>query len=207
LDSIDLSIALVKKAPPPVKNDISFIFDQIYKNNIPATIRRFFMDMYLFCLHKDPSDHSKLRPLGIPTAIRRLVATHVTRTLKSKFAAHVFLYNFVVSIKDGSSFVIKAMQLAVEKFTNSPQRTNQLPSRAAVFFDLTNQFNSVSCHEFIDTIIRLHFPELLLLTTLFYANASTVHHKWHDGLWALHRGAHYPHSSHRLLSHNSSPPN
>ena len=183
LDSIDLSIALVKKAPPPVKNDIRFIFDQIYKNNIPATIRRFFVDMYLFCLHKDPSDHSKLRPLGIPTAIRRLVATHVTRTLKSKFAAHVFLYNFVVSIKDGSSFVIKAMQLAVEKFTNSPQRTNQLPSRAAVFFDLTNQFNSVSCHEFIDTIIRLHFPELLLLTTLFYANASTVHHKWHDGLW------------------------
>ena len=181
-DSIDLFITLVKKASAPVKNDIRFIFDQIYKNNIPPTIRRFFTDVYLFCLHKDPSDHSKLRPLGVPTAIRRLVATHVARTLKSKFAAHLFPYNFAVGIEDGSSFVIKAMQLAVEKFIDSPQRTNNLPSRAAIFFDLTNQFNSVSRQEFFD-VIRLHFPELLPLTTLFYENATTVHHKWHDGSW------------------------
>ena len=181
-DSIDLFIALAKRAPPQVKNDIRFIFDQIYKNNIPTTIRRFFTDVYLFCLHKDPSDHSKLRPLGIPTAIRRLVATHVARTLKSKFAAHLFPYNFAVGIEDGSSFVIKAMQLAVEKFIDLPQRANNLPSRAAVFFDLTNQFNSVSRQEFFD-VIRQHFPELLPLTTLFYENASTVHHKWQDGSW------------------------
>jgi hypothetical protein len=121
--------------------------------------------------HKDPTDPTKLRPLGIPTAIRRIIATHVARTLKSKFAAHLFPYNFAVGIEDGSSFVIKAMQLAVEKYIDSPQQNDYLPTRAAVFFDLTNQFNSVSRQEFFD-VIRTHFPELLPLTTLFYDKHS-----------------------------------
>ena len=181
-DSIDLFIMLIKKGPPSTKQDLRFIFDQIYNNNIPQTIKRFFTDVYLFCLHKDPADATKLRPLGIPTAIRRIIATHVARTLKSKFAAHLFPYNFAVGIADGSNFVIKAIQLAVEKYIDSRQQQDLLPTRAAVFFDLTNQFNSVSRQEFFD-VIRLHFPELLPLTTLFYEHSTTVHHKWNDGTW------------------------
>ena len=181
-DSIDLFIMLIKKAAPSTQPNIRFIFDQIYRNNIPLSIKRFFTDVYLFCLHKDPTDPTKLRPLGIPTAIRRIIATHVARTLKSKFAAHLFPYNFAVGIEDGSNFVIKAMQLAVEKYIDLPQQHDLPPTRAAVFFDLTNQFNSVSRQEFFD-VIRIHFPELLPLTTLFYEDANTVHHKWHDGSW------------------------
>jgi hypothetical protein len=181
-DSIDLFIHLVKKATPQVRQDIQYIFNKIYQNDIPPQITRYFTDVYLFCLHKDPADRSKLRPLGIPTAIRRIIATHVARTLKHKFASHLFPYNFAVGIEDGSNFVIKAMQLAVEKYIDRPQQELQLPSRAAVFFDLTNQFNSVARQEFFD-VIRLHFPELLPLTTLFYGNVMTVHHKWNDGSW------------------------
>ena len=92
---------LIKKGPASTKQDLHFIFDQIYKNNLPSTIKRFFTDVYLFCLHKDPADASKLRPLGVPTAIRRIIATHVAHTLKSKFAAHLFPYNFAVGIADG----------------------------------------------------------------------------------------------------------
>ncbi len=58
----------------------------------------------------------------------------------------------------------------------------QLPTRAAIFFNLTNQFNSVSREEFFN-VISTSFPELLPLTTLFYENAGTVHHKWDDGSW------------------------
>jgi len=181
-DSIDLFITLVHKATPQLKLNLHFIFDKIYQNDIPPTITRYFTDVYLFCLHKDPTDHSKLRPLGIPTAIRRIIATHIARTLKSKFASHLFPYNFAVGIDNGATFGIKAMQLAVEKYIDLPQRTGTLPTRAAVFFDLTNQFNSVSRQEFFD-VIRLHFPELLPLTTPFYSNATTVHHKWNDGSW------------------------
>ena len=145
-------------------------------------IKHYFTDVYLFCLHKDPNDHTKLRSHGIPTAIRCLIATHVARSLKSKFASHLLPYNYAVGIPDGTSFIVKAMQLAIEKFIDAPQQTNQSPTCAAVFFDLTNQFNSVSHSEFFNMIAE-YFPKLLPLTTLFYSNANTVHHKWSNGTW------------------------
>jgi hypothetical protein len=95
---------------------------------------------------------------------------------------HLLPFNYAVGIPDGSSFVVKAMQLAIKKYINLPQRSHQLPTCAAVFFDLTNQFNSVSCQEFFDVITK-SFPELLPLTTLFYENANSIHYKWNDGTW------------------------
>jgi hypothetical protein len=160
-----------------VKDDLRFIFDLIFQNRLPPQIRRYFTDDYLFCLHKSPTDPSKLRPLGIPTAIRRIVASHVARTLKNKFASHLLPFNYAVGIPNGSSFVVKAMQLSIEKYITTPQTQGHLPSRAAIFFDLTNQFNSVSRQEFFH-VIATHFPELLPLTLLFYDNPMTVHHKW-----------------------------
>ena len=74
------------------------------------------------------------------------------------------------------------MQLSIERCIDRPQQTQQLPTCAAIFFDLTNQFNSVSHEEFFN-VISTSFPELLPLTTLFYENAGTVHHKWDDGSW------------------------
>jgi len=78
--------------------------------------------------------------------------------------------------------LVKAMQLSIEKFIDYPQRTNKLPTLAAIFFKLTNQFNSVSCEEFFN-VIETSFPELPPLTKLFYHEANTVHHKWDDRTW------------------------
>jgi hypothetical protein len=72
------------------------------------------------------------------------------------------------------------MQLQVEKYISIPQPTGCIPTRAAVFFDFTNQFNSIS-HEAFFNVIAKSFPEILPLTTLFYKHAGTVHHKWADG--------------------------
>jgi hypothetical protein len=120
-DSIDLFITLVKSTILSVKPDLRFIFNTIYQNNLPDVIKRYFTDVYLFCLHKDPNDHTKLRPLGIPTAIRRLIATHVARSLKSKFTSHLLPYNYAIGIPDRTFFIVKAMQLAIEKFIDAPQ--------------------------------------------------------------------------------------
>jgi hypothetical protein len=57
------------------------MFDLIYKDKLPENIKLYFIDVHIFCLHKDPLDPTKLRPIGIPTAIRRLIASHVARTL------------------------------------------------------------------------------------------------------------------------------
>jgi hypothetical protein len=145
-------------------------------------IKHYFTDVYLFCLHKDPNDHSKLCPLGIPTAIGRLIATHLARSLKSKFAFHLLPYNHAVGIPDRTSFFVKVMQLAIKKFINAPQQAHQSLTHAAIFFNLTNQFNSISRSKFFNVIAE-HFPKLLPLTTLFYSNANTVHHKWSNGTW------------------------
>ena len=183
-DSIDLFVSLVKCPIPTIKPDLRFIFDLIYRNQLPDEIRRYFTDVYLFCLHKDPTDATKLRPLGIPTAIRRLIASHVARTLRDKFSQHLLPYNYAVGVPNGSDFVVKAMQLAIERYIEIPQKSGSSPTRAAIFFDLTNQFNSVSRAEFFD-VIHTSFPELIPLTTLFYAHATPVHHKWNDGSWRL----------------------
>jgi hypothetical protein len=74
------------------------------------------------------------------------------------------------------------MQLSIEQFIDRPQRSQKLPTRAAIFFNLTNQFNSISREDFFN-VISTSFPELLPLTTLFYENAGTVHYKWNDGSW------------------------
>jgi hypothetical protein len=91
-------------------------------------------------------------------------------------------FNYAVGVPNGSDFVVKAMQLSIEKFIDYPQHTNKLPTRAAIFFNLTNQFNSVSREEFFN-VIETSFPKLFPLTKLFYNKANTVHHKWDDRTW------------------------
>jgi hypothetical protein len=181
-DSIDLFTTLVKCPIPTAKPDLHFIFDLIYQNKLPQCIKCYFTDIYLFCLHKDPKDATKLCPLSIPTAIHRLIASHVALTLRDKFSSHLLPFNYAVGIPNGSNFVVKAMQLSIEKFIDCPQCFNKLPTRAAIFFDITNQFNSISREEFFN-VIETSFPEILPLTKLFYHKANTVHHKWDDGSW------------------------
>jgi hypothetical protein len=56
-------------------------------------------------------------------------------------------------------FVIKSMQLSVEKFIIARQQRNNLPSCTVIFVDLTNMFNAVSCKELFD-LINKDFSEL-----------------------------------------------
>ena len=39
---------------------VTLIFNLIYQNNLPDAIKCYFSDVYLFCLHKDPADLTKL---------------------------------------------------------------------------------------------------------------------------------------------------
>jgi hypothetical protein len=77
---------------------------------------------------------------------------------------------------------VKAMQLAINKYIDNPQQSGRLPTCAAIFFGLTNQFNSVSREEF-KNFITTNFAELLPLVTLFYDQPNMVHYKWNDGSW------------------------
>ena len=136
-DSIDTFISLVKISDTTINNNIQQLFNLIFQGNIPRIARAFFTDTYLFCLHKDPDDLTKLRPIGIPSAIRRIIAFHIAKQWKDKFALHLLPYNFAVGIPNGMDFIIKTMQLSIQQFIDIPQQKNELPSRAAIFIDLT----------------------------------------------------------------------
>jgi hypothetical protein len=120
-NSIDIFTDLVQVNISSTSINLNFIYNQIYKNNIPPSVKRYFTDVYLFCLHKDPLDKSKLRPLGIPTAIRRLIASHVAHTFREKFARHMLPFNYAVGTPNGTNLIINRMQLQVEKYISLPQ--------------------------------------------------------------------------------------
>jgi hypothetical protein len=136
--------------------NLNFIFQQIYQNNLPPPIKQYFTNVYLFCFYNDHLDKSKLRPLGIPTTIWHLIASHVAHTFCKKNAHHMLPFNYAIGTPNGTNLIINTMQLQVEKYVSLPQSTGCIPTHAAIYFDLTNQFNGVSC-EAIFNVIENHF--------------------------------------------------
>ena len=182
-DTTDLFMDLVSLNIAEVNSDLYELFNLAFNNIIPAQIKPYFSDSYLFCLYKDPDDLTKLRPIGIPSALRRIIASHIAKTLQPRFAQKLWPYNLAVGINDGMNFIIKSVQLQIEKYIEVPQKIdNETPSRAFIFSDITNMFNSVSREALFD-IIGTTFPELLPLAHLLYGNDGTVHHRWEDGGW------------------------
>ena len=72
---------------------------------------------YLFCLYKDETDPTKLRPIGVPMAIRWIITNHIAQTFRRFFARHLLTYNFAVGIDTGIDFVMKASQLVVKNIS------------------------------------------------------------------------------------------
>ena len=115
-DSVDSFLNLIKLDNAQLNKVIDQIFDLVYRNTIPKGITPHFTDNYLFCFFKDPKDPTKLRPIGIPSAMRRIIASHVAYTFRQRFAAHVWSYNWAADGKGGMYFVINSMQLATEMY-------------------------------------------------------------------------------------------
>jgi hypothetical protein len=110
------------------------------------------------------------------------MASHIAITMKDKFGLHLLPYNYAVGVNGGMDFIIKSMQLSIERHIITPQNNLQLPTRAALFMDLTNMFNQVSREELFD-IIQTSFPELIPLTNLIYDTPASVHYKWKMNKW------------------------
>ena len=104
-----------------VNDDLRTLFDLIYNNLITKPIQQLFMDTYLFDLYKDPEDITKLQPLGIPSALWCIIASHVEHNIIICFAQRLLPNNFSVGVKGGMDFIIKTMQLSIEKFITQPQ--------------------------------------------------------------------------------------
>ena len=181
-DTIDSFVDLVSLNNAAINEDIRALFNYIYCGHVPEIVAAYLRDSYLFCLHKDPEDDTKLRPIQIPLALRRLLANHVADWYKGIAAFRLAPFNMAIGIKGGMDFIIKTMQLSVEKHIIEPQSRRDLPSRAIVFLDLKNMFNNISREKLLH-IIGTHFPELVPLATILYGLSGKAHYRWHDGSW------------------------
>ena len=53
---------------------------------------------YLFCLHRDEKDLSKLRLIGVPTALQRIITNHIAQAYRRKFAFDLLPFNYAIGI-------------------------------------------------------------------------------------------------------------
>ncbi|KAL7526297.1 hypothetical protein ACHAXR_004116, partial [Thalassiosira sp. AJA248-18] len=191
VDSLDLFIHLAqrcrngsakKKKLTPFASTLANFFTIVANADYPDKIQSIFRTTYLVALQKDPNDLTKLRPLGIPAAIRRVTANAIANELKSTFASHLLPYNYAVGIHGGVDFITTTLRLGVEKYVSNQTDIGLLPSRALVSLDIRNMFNAISRHK-LREIVRDDFPCLQSFVDSLYATPGKSCVKMSDGGW------------------------
>lgn len=136
----------------------------------------------LILLYKDFANApAKKRPMGIGTALRRILARHIARTLSHEFATFFLPHQFALGVTAGMDTIVHRML-----FTNSNFRQGTA-SRAILQLDFQNMFNSVS-RLTVSEALTAQFPHLLPVFHLLYPpQGNTVWMQHQDGTWASFR--------------------
>jgi len=86
---------------------------------------------YLVVLQKEPNDPYKLRPLGVPSAIRRITAMLLLMNYRSRFAEHALPFKYAIGVNGGIDMITNTIQLGVDKFIkDKEQNTFSIPGRS-----------------------------------------------------------------------------
>ncbi|KAL7546780.1 hypothetical protein ACHAWF_010127 [Thalassiosira exigua] len=170
-DTIDAFVNLVKWGRVEVQPLLQTLCDLIYRGIIlPVEVKKFLSDT----LYKDPGNPSKLWPIGVPTALRCIVTSHIVQYDQERFALDLLPHFFVIGVKGGTNFVIKVTQLAAERYIELPELRGDCPSRGIMYFDFENMFNEMSREEVMD-ILREEYPELVAFCSLLYGDGTSVY--------------------------------
>ena len=161
---------------------IASFFNRIINGEVPAKLQKFLRQTYLVALEKDPNDKTKLRPLGVPAAMRRIAAVLVLSEYRSSFAEHILPFNFAIGIGGGVDVIVKTVQLAIDKYMIGPEKKKAFPTRSLVSLDIRNMFNAVS-RERLREIIAEKFPSLEAFADLIYDDFGETIVRLEDGTW------------------------
>eukprot|EP00956_Cyclotella_meneghiniana_P012688 scaffold18030_cov64-Cyclotella_meneghiniana.AAC.2 len=189
-DSLDLYIKCARtldltKEPDLIKaRRLASFFSTVANGDVPEKFKAALRKTYLVALEKDPDDKLKLRPLGVPSAIRRITTAAILSEYSSVLAEFLLPYNFAVGVSGGCDVVIKTMQLGVDKYISEPEAIGQLPTRSLVSLDLVNMFNAISREE-LRGIIADEFPSLERFTDMLYEEHGETYVRMGDGTWAV----------------------
>jgi len=194
LDSLDIFIKLAgcytRAKKRHTKCDIRLevlakFFTIIANGDVPPKIVKILRTTYLVALSKDPTDHTKLRPLGIPSAIRRITAVAVIHINQRRFAQYLLPFNVAIGVNGGIDLITNTFRLGVERYiTNKedPNKENGTPTRALVSLDIKNMFNAMS-REKLRQLLERDFPELSPLADMLYKEPGFQMVRKVDGTW------------------------
>jgi hypothetical protein len=200
LDSLDIFVKLAssyrratkKKRRTPIETaTLAKFFNLIINGDVPDRVKTILRTTYLVGIHKDdpftqsqrrPAELPPIRPINIPSAIRRIAAISVLFLLRGKFASTLLPLNYAFGVHGGVDFITTTVRLGVEKYISTPERENQLPSRSLVSLDIRNMFNAVSREKLL-SIISHDFPELEAFADLLYLEPGCSKVKRSDGTW------------------------
>ena len=200
LDSLDIFIKLAssyrrakkKSRRTPIQvTTLAKFFNLIINGDVPERAKTTLRTTYLVGLHKDdPSTQSgrrpvelpPVRPINIPSAIRRIAAISVLFLLRGQFASTLLPLNYAFGVHGGVDFITTTMRLGVEKYITAPERDEAIPTRSLVSLDIRNMFNAVSRQK-LCSIISHDFPELEAFADLLYSEPGCSKVKRCDGTW------------------------
>jgi hypothetical protein len=131
--------------PRPYTQTFCRILRLILSNDIPKSIVPFLSANRFIALHKDPNDDSKLRPIGIGTAYRRIAGAVIMTLYANRFSSFLLTEGqFGIAISGGIDFLLHSAQAQLHQYIDRPLASNQAPHRALLSLDITNMFNAVS---------------------------------------------------------------
>ena len=150
------------KSPRPYLKPLTQLLNLLLQGQVPASIQPHLTANYFLALHKDQSNLTKLRPIGIGTALRRVTATAALYLTAPNLARFLpFLGQFGIQTPVGIDLAVQTTISQVSQFIATPN----IPTRALLLLDLTNMFSAVSRHAC--RIIIQQRPATLPLLPLF----------------------------------------
>ena len=191
LDSLDIFIKLACAHKRARKRDhksivhlttLASFFTILANGDVTDPIKRILRTTYLVALHKDPTNDLKLRPLGIPSAIRRITAIAVLQMYRGRFAEHLLPFNFAFGVHGGVDFITTTLRLAIEEYMVKPEARTGFPSRSLISLDIKNMFNAIS-REKARQIVSRDFPELEGFVDCLYQDSGRQCIRLADGSW------------------------
>ena len=156
VDSIDLFLKLSRRRTnenrkkkkqrkyTEVAKTFAAFFTIVVNGDVGPKITKLLRTTYTVALQKDKEDLTKLRPLGIPSAIRRIAASMIVGKYRSEFAKLLLPTNYAIGVSGGIDIITNSIRLGVEKFITNKLATGELPTCSLVSLDIRNMFNAVS---------------------------------------------------------------
>ena len=114
---------------PDQEKTLAKLFTDILNGKVPAKIGKVLRTTYLVALEKDPDDLSKLRPLGVPSAICCIAVVLLLQLHRSSFTQYLLPFNYAIRANGDIDMTTTGIQLAVEEFITAPEEKGNPPSK------------------------------------------------------------------------------